>query len=461
MNQNQNKKIYIISLGCSKNQVDSEFLLGSLVRRGYEVTQESLEAGVILVNTCAFIQPAVEESIEIILEMADVKKSGQAWALVVAGCLPQRFQHDLALSLPEVDLFCGTGEINLLPGLLDALARGRKMRSWPLSPPGFIPPGSGPRLQAAPFFRAYLKIADGCSNACSYCLLPRLRGPFKSRPLEDLVDEAESLVENGVQELILVAQDTTAYGRDLSPATNLAALLERLVRVQGFEWLRVMYAYPSGVSDELIEVMGREPKICHYLDLPLQHASPGILERMGRGGEGSLPDLLARLRRGLPGLSLRTTLMVGFPGETDADFEQLLEFVKQSRFNHLGVFKFFPEEGTAAARFPNQVPQRIKENRRRKLMALQRRISRKLNQARTGQILPVLIESRSDETGLFLVSRTQGQAPEVDGQVLITRGEVHAGKIVPVKITHALDYDLIGEVVEGSGSGRVLQLALP
>jgi len=448
MEDRQNKKIFIISLGCPKNQVDSEFLLGLLVRQDYEITLDPAEAGVILINTCAFIQPAVEESVNTILEMADYKETGRAWALAVTGCLPQRYKNDLVSSLPEVDLFCGSGEINLLPDLLNDLAKGRTLESRSMAKPGFIPADPGSRLQASPFFRAYLKIAEGCSNACSYCIIPRLRGPYVSRSLESLAAEAQLLAENGVKELILIAQDTTAYGQDLMPRTNLPKLLSRLARVQGIEWLGIMYAYPRGVSDELIEVMAVEPKICAYLDLPLQHASPKILKRMGRGRDPDLPALLARLRQGLPGLSLRTTIMVGFPGETEADFENLMEFVEQSRFNHLGVFKFSPEEDTAAARFPGQVPRRIKENRRRKIMTLQKRISRNLNKSLAGQTLPVLIEGHSEETELLIVGRTQGQAPEVDGQVFITDGEARVGEIQPVKITQAHDYDLVGEALD-------------
>jgi len=452
MNDRQNKKVFIISLGCPKNQVDSEFLLGALIREGYKVTQGPEEAGIILINTCAFIQPAVEESIDTVLEMADFKQSGRAWALVVTGCLPQRYQDDLALSLPEVDLFCGAGEINLLPSLLENLARGVKFESRLLSEPGFVPTEPGLRMQAAPFFRAYLKIAEGCSNACSYCLIPKLRGPYRSRPLQDLLAEAHLLAENGVKELILIAQDTTAYGRDLDPPVSLPTLLNRLAHVQGLKWLRIMYAYPNGVSDELIEVMAKEPKICAYLDLPLQHSSPGVLQRMGRGHNPDLSGLLTRLRQDLPELSLRTTIMVGFPGETDADFEHLMEFVQESRFNHLGVFKFFPEAGSAAARFSDQVPQKIKEKRRRKLMALQRRISRELNRSLIGRTLPVLIEGPSEETDLLLTGRTQGQAPDADGLVFITKGKAKVGEIQPVKITQAHDYDLVGETLDSVGN---------
>lgn len=449
MIKDKNKNLHIISLGCSKNQVDSEYLLGRLLENEYSVTDEPAEAGVILINTCAFIQPAVEESIETILEAAEYKKSGQAWALVVAGCLPQRYADDLHESLPEVDLFCGTGEIDLLPELLEGLSETPVDKSRKLLRPGFIPEGRNPRARAAPFYRAYLKIAEGCSNVCSYCLIPRLRGPFASIALDNLLDEAKILVEAGVKELILVAQDTTAYGRDLHPPASLAVLLTRLADISNLEWLRVMYAYPTGLTDELLEVMAGEPKVCDYLDLPLQHSSPRVLEKMGRGRDMNPAELIRRLRVKIPGLTLRTTLMVGYPGETESDFDHLLDFVKKTRFDHLGVFKFSPEDGTLAAKSPDQIPRKIKENRRRKIMTLQKRISRELNQEKVGRHLQVIIEGPHPETDLLLVGRTMAQAPEVDGLIIITKGSAQAGEIVPVLITEAHDYDLLGEVLVG------------
>ncbi|MBW2622672.1 MAG: 30S ribosomal protein S12 methylthiotransferase RimO [Deltaproteobacteria bacterium] len=447
MSEHKNRKIHIISLGCSKNQVDSEYLLGRLLEKDYTVTDDPAEAGVILINTCAFIQPAVEESVETILEAAEYKTAGQAWALVVAGCLPQRYADDLNESLPEVDLFCGTGEIDLLPELLEGLTQGPADTARKLLRPGFVPDGRHPRVRAAPFFRAYLKIAEGCSNACSYCLIPRLRGPYASIPLDTLLGEAEALAETGVKELILVAQDTTAYGLDLDPPSSLALLLARLADIPGIEWLRVMYAYPTGLTDSLLDVMAGEPKICDYLDLPLQHSSPRILEKMGRDRDTNMPELIRRLREKVPGLILRTTIMVGYPGETESDFAHLLDFVKETRFDHLGVFKFSPEAGTLAAKSPDQVQQRIKENRRRKIMALQRRISRGLNKEKVGRIFQVLIEGPHPETELLQVGRTREQAPEVDSQVIINNGMAQPGEIVPVLITEAHDYDLLGEIV--------------
>ncbi|MBU2547738.1 MAG: 30S ribosomal protein S12 methylthiotransferase RimO [Proteobacteria bacterium] len=439
----QDLRVHLISLGCPKNRVDSEYMLGCLAELGYRVVDDPAEAGLIVINTCAFIQSAVQESVETILAMGEFKRD-QGARLVVTGCLPQRYQNELAASLPEVDVFLGTGRLDRLADYLDKPPDGRIQ----CQDPGFAPDRPGPRLRSAPFFQAYLKIAEGCSNACTYCLIPRLRGPLRSRPRTVLLEEASALAESGVVELVLVAQDTTAYGRDLAPKETLARLLADLAEIPGLQWLRVMYAYPSGLSRELLEVMAGQEKVAPYLDLPLQHASPAVLKRMGRSGRIDPIGLVERLRRAVPGLTLRTTMMVGFPGETEEDFARLLDFVQAARFEHLGVFKFSPEEGTAAARSKTQVPQRIKEVRRRKLMALQRRISRGAQQQLVGRILPVLIEGLSEETDLLLAGRTAGQAPDIDGLVYITKGTAAPGRIEPVRITQAHDYDLVGEIVE-------------
>ena len=442
------RKIHMISLGCPKNLVDSENLLGMLTERGAEATSEANEADTIIINTCGFIHPAVEEGIETILEAARLKETGGLETLVVTGCLSQRYHEEFSESLPEVDVFWGTGGLDSLVDFLTTEGPDRRKAVPPYFSPGFALETPGPRLRAAPFYRAYLKISEGCSNACTYCLIPSLRGRQRSRPLETLIREAESLAESGVRELILTAQDTTAYGRDLSAGENLADLLRALVPIPGLAWIRLMYAYPSGLNKAVLKVMADEPRICPYLDLPLQHASPRILKRMGRKGATDLTALIDRLRSSIPGLTLRTTMMVGFPGETQEDFDILLEFVTRARFEHLGGFKFSPEEGARAAHFPDQVPQRIKENRRRKLMAVQRRISRELNRRLRGRTLPVLIEGVSQETELLLTGRTQGQAPEIDGQVYINEGTASAGEIRPVLITESHDYDLVGRIVD-------------
>ncbi len=448
MNIINKKTVHLVSLGCPKNLVDSEYMLGLLAEKGYQAVESPEGAEVLIVNTCGFIQSAVEEAVETILELAELKKNGLARKLVVAGCLPQRYKGDLAGLLPEVDLFCGSGEAGILPGLLERKNTGFEEPGRLWDRPGFMPAGPGPRLRSAPFFRAYLKVAEGCSNVCSYCLIPRLRGPLRSQRMDILLEEASALAASGVKELILVAQDTTAYGHDLGSRENLAVLLKKLCRVEGLEWLRVMYAYPSGLTDELLEVMASEPKVLPYLDLPLQHASPDVLRRMRRDGDLDLLGLVNRWRAAVPGMTLRTTMIVGFPGETDRDFDILLDFVQAARFDRLGVFKFSPEEGTVAASAKDQVPQRIKENRRRKLMAAQRRISRERNQALAGRTLPVLVEGFSEETDLLLTGRTMGQAPEIDGQVYITSGTASPGEIRQVLITEAHDYDLVGELTD-------------
>ncbi len=448
MNIINKKTVHLVSLGCPKNLVDSEYMLGLLAEKGYQAVESPEGAEVLIVNTCGFIQSAVEEAVETILELAELKKNGLARKLVVAGCLPQRYKGDLAGLLPEVDLFCGSGEAGILPGLLERKNTGFEEPGRLWDRPGFMPAGPGPRLRSAPFFRAYLKVAEGCSNVCSYCLIPRLRGPLRSQRMDILLEEATALAASGVKELILVAQDTTAFGHDLGSRENLAVLLKKLCRVEGLEWLRVMYAYPSGLTDELLEVMASEPKVLPYLDLPLQHASPDVLRRMRRDGDLDLLGLVNRWRAAVPGMTLRTTMMVGFPGETDRDFDILLDFVQAARFDRLGVFKFSPEEGTVAALAKDQVPQRIKENRRRKLMAAQRKISRERNQALAGRTLPVLVEGFSEETDLLLTGRTMGQAPEIDGQVYITSGTASPGEIRQVLITEAHDYDLAGELTD-------------
>ena len=440
--------VHMVSLGCPKALVDSENLLGLLAEHGAEPTEAPENADVILINTCAFLQSAVEEAVENILAMAGFKQTGRAKALVVLGCLTERYKGDIETTLPEVDLFWGSGGLDRLPGLIQGLLDDKPQGPVPLPPPGFAPDTVLPRMRSAPFFRAYLKIAEGCSNKCAYCLIPSLRGPRQSRPLNILVDEALALADGGVKELILVAQDTTSYGRDIDKNTNLPRLLESLNRIDGLEWIRLMYAYPNGINTDLINALAGLDKVIPYLDVPLQHVAPNVVKRMGRPTKPDPLKLVERIRKAVPDMALRTTMMVGFPGETDQDFDQLMEFTAQARFNHLGVFKFSPEPGVRAADFPDQVPQRIKENRRRKLMALQRRISRQKNKELVGQTLPVLIEGLSPETDLLLVGRTQYQAPEIDGQVYITSGTAAPGSILPVQITKAHDYDLEGAILE-------------
>lgn len=445
-------RVFPVSLGCPKNLVDTEHLLGLLDEQGLKAVEDETEADIILVNTCGFIQEAVEESIETLLDLAALKEESPEVKLVAFGCLPERYKSSLVEEMVEVDLFWGSGDLAGLARALSGFAHG--LTPWPdrapglWSPPGFIAESAGPRLRSAPFYRTYLKTAEGCSNRCAYCLIPSLRGPYRSRSLEGLLAEAAALAESGVKELILTAQDVTAYGRDLGNRTDLALLLIRLAEIGGLEWIRIMYAYPTGVTDRLLEVMASEPKVCPYLDLPLQHASPGVLELMGRPASGDCLSLVERIRAAVPEVALRTTLMVGFPGETQEDFEILLDFAQKARFNNLGVFEYSPEEGTRAATRSDQVPAEIKKERSEKLADLQKSISLEHNSKLVGRTLPVLQEGYSEETDLLLVGRTRFQAPEIDGVVYVNKGRAVAGTIRPVLITEAHEYDLIGEIVE-------------
>lgn len=441
------KTVYAVGLGCPKNEVDTQYLLGGLAAAGYQVADAPEGASLLLVNTCAFIQPAVEEAIGVILELAEDKQPGQM--LVVAGCLNERYGPELADELPEVDLFLSSARVDRLVRLIEAGGRpGRGLAR----PAGYLPGPASRRLLTGPRHRAYLKIAEGCSNACAYCVIPRLKGPFRSRPLADILAEARMLTANGARELTLVAQDTTRWGADLGPGNDLAALLAALNREAGAAWLRVMYAYPERVTPRLIEAMAAGATICRYLDLPIQHASPGLLAAMGRPHKTDLAGLVARLRAALPGISLRTTVMVGFPGESEEDFERLLAFIAQARFEHLGCFAFSPEEGAAAASFPGQVAPEEKEERLARVMELQTAISLEKNQALVGQTLTVLVEGFHEETELLLTGRTQGQAPEIDGAVLITAGWAEPGTLAQVAVEEAFEYDVAGRIIGVCGA---------
>jgi ribosomal protein S12 methylthiotransferase len=435
--------VCLVSLGCPKNLVDSEVMLGLLLKAGFTITTNPDEAGVIIVNTCCFIQDATKEAVDTILAYAAYKRQGGCHTLVVSGCLPQRYGKILEKELPDVDFFVGTGDFQNLPALL---SRKQKKRSF-LSKTSFLYDEKTPRILSTPPFIAYLKIAEGCSKACTYCTVPKIRGPYHSRTLRSVVGEARRLADQGVRELILIAQDTTAYGEDLKDGTNLEKLLRRLVKVDGLRWIRVLYAYPkaSYFSQELLELMAQEEKLCPYLDLPIQHIDDEILRRMGRRTKGAeIRSLLCRIRTFLPEVSLRTSLIVGFPGERKEQFESLLAFVKEIQFDHLGAFKYSPEGGTPAIRLRNPVPERIKEDRLRRLMSLQKKISRRKYQGMVGQEVEVLVE-RFDGSKGDLRGRLRTQAPEIDGSVYL-KGNAHPGDFVQARITQALSYDLIGRI---------------
>ena len=439
------KKTFLISLGCAKNLVDSEHVLGLLKTNGFPLVSSLKEAQVAIVNTCGFIQSAVEESIETILEVAKKKKKGELEALFVMGCFVQRYGYKLLKEIPEVDGWLGTGEIHKIVDILEAGPTDPP--SLLISRPTTLADHSVPRAQTTPFYSAYLKIAEGCSHGCSYCTIPRLRGSFRSRSMASLAIEAENMVGRGVKEINLIGQDTTMYGRDLDGDIGLENLLERLIQVRGLRWIRMLYGHPQGISDRLLELVDGEEMICPYLDIPFQHINGEILKAMGRHGNGETPwKLIERIRSKTRQISLRTTVMVGFPGETDKIFEELYNFVKAVEFDHLGAFIFSPEEGTPAAKLETAVEERVAKERLEAIMHLQAEISRGKNQGMVGQRVSVLVEGVSPETDLLLKGRTATMAPDVDGQVLINRGEAVVGEIAPVRITEGHAYDLVGEI---------------
>ncbi len=438
--------VSLISLGCPKNLVDAEIMLGHLPPERYTITTDEAAADIIVVNTCAFIEDAREESVDTILEVADYKKTGNCKMLIVCGCMPQRYQEELSKELPEVDLLMGTGDAPRLVELIEEQL-GRPEQRTEIGTPDYLYDHNTPRALASPFYTSYIKIADGCDNNCSYCVIPSLRGTLRSRTMQSVVAEAQSLVEKGVKEINLIAQDITAYGADLGGATNIEALLPQLVKIEGLEWIRLLYAYPEGISDRLIELIATEEKICNYLDVPLQHIDNDILQQMNRRlDEKGTRALVKKLRERIPDLTLRTSFIVGFPGESAAQFEKLLKFVSEGHFERVGAFRYSREEGTPAATMKRQVPDRSKNARQRRLMKAQARVSFRKNRGLVGQVESVLVEGYSEETELLLKGRSVRQAPDVDGQVYITAGQADVGDIVPLVITDSSEYDLIGEI---------------
>lgn len=441
---------HLVSLGCPKNRVDAEFIWAAAAGRGLLAVDDPARADVIVVNTCAFVQSAVEESIDTILQLAEFKKRGRCRRLVVSGCLPARYRRQLVEQLPEVDLFCGPGEVGRLGEWLQESSPGPHLR---LQPGGaFLPAGDQGRVNSLSPGAAYLKVAEGCDRRCSFCIIPRLRGPLRSRPLAELVRETAGLVELGVREVVLVAQDLASWGRDLPGRPALAELVEELARVDGVHWLRLMYLFPGRVPERLLQVVAGQAKVLPYFDLPFQHADARVLERMRRGGDPVLyRRLIERVRRLLPQAVLRTSLMTGFPGEDEQAFAVLERFVVENRFQRLGVFAFSAEEGTAAADFPDQVPRSLAERRRRRLLDLQREISHQYHQSLLGRQLEVLVERVEDEDGCS--GRAWNQAPEVDGRTVI-HGRAQPGSIVAARVTGAGEYDLEVEMIESPPAGR-------
>lgn len=443
----KSRRIFLISLGCAKNLVDSENMLGLLAKAGFDFARDIEEAEVVVINTCGFIQSAVEEAIDAILGAAKLKKDGLLRRLVVTGCLVQRYGRQLGKEIPEVDAWLGTGQIGRIAEAMEA-GVSDAFGAFFMSRPHYLADHRVPRFRTTPFYTAFLKIAEGCSHHCSYCMIPRLRGAFRSREPDSLIQEAEEMAVDGVKEINLVAQDVTLYGRDLKRRSSLEELLEHLSALPGIRWIRLLYCHPDRISDRLLDLMEAEEKICPYLDLPLQHSNPQILKAMGRplGRETPL-DLVKRIRSRGRRIFLRTTLMAGFPGETEGMFQELYGFINEARFDRLGVFVFSPEEGTPAYRLNPRVNLRTAEKRRTLMMQRQAEISEALNGSLIGQVVPVLIEGESEETPLLLTGRMEGMAPEVDGQVLINRGNAAVGEIMAVRITNAFAYDVVGEIV--------------
>jgi ribosomal protein S12 methylthiotransferase len=440
------RRVHLLTLGCPKNRVDSEVMLGVLARRGHELVLDPEAADVLVVNTCSFITPAKEESIDAILDLARVKAGREGRRLVVTGCLAQRYADELRTALPEVDVFIGTGDLLRIADAVEA------------------PPAAEPvvyrgaqhvlprrelahRVRTGAWWTAYLKVSEGCDHRCSFCIIPRIRGPHESRPMDDLLEEAAALAAEGVIELNLIAQDLTAYGRDRRDGASLAVLLRALaVRVPALRWLRLLYAYPASVTDDLLEVIAGEPAVCKYLDMPLQHISDRLLRAMRRERSGAaIRRLLARIRAAVPGIALRSAFIVGFPGETEDDVHELCDFLEEAEFERVGVFEYSDEENTAAAALPDQVADGLKQERRARVMAVQARVAARGAARQRGKILDVLVEGEDAHEGL--VGRTRAQAPEIDGTIAL-RGRAAPGDLVRVRVTGADTYDLRGDVLK-------------
>lgn len=439
------RKVLFISLGCDKNLADSEDMLGMLVEKGYEITNEEKEAEVIVINTCAFIHDAKEESVNSILEMAQYKETGRLKALLVTGCLAQRYQKEITEEIPEVDAVLGTGSWDELIQALDKVFDGEKYLDF--QDVDRLPQAEGKRVITTGGHYDYLKIAEGCDKRCTYCIIPKLRGKYRSIPMEKLVSQAEYLASQGVRELIVVAQETTIYGQDLYGEKSLHILLKKLCQIPGIQWIRILYCYPEEIYPELIQTMKEERKICHYLDLPIQHCNDRILKRMGRRTtKAELVQIVETLRREIPDIILRTTLITGFPGETQEEHEELMEFIDTMEFDRLGVFTYSAEEDTPAARMPDQIEEEEKERRQAELMELQQEISIDKGNARIGSNVEVMVEGKVADEYAY-VARTYGDAPGVDGYMFInTDTELMSGDFALVHVTGALEYDLIGEL---------------
>lgn len=443
----ENKKILMVSLGCDKNLVDSEKMLGLLSDHGYDFTDDENEADAVIVNTCCFINDAKQESIDNLLQMAELKKQGKIKAIIATGCLAERYREEIQKEIPEVDEIIGTTAIDKIAVSLDEIFKGNKENHY--SGLDSLPLSNGRRIVTTGGHFAYLKIAEGCDKRCSYCIIPKIRGGYRSVPEENLIEEAKKLAEDGVKELILVAQETTVYGTDLYGHKCLSGLLHKLCRIDGLKWIRILYCYPEEIDDELIDTIASEPKICHYLDLPIQHASDRILKSMGRRtSKADLILIIKKLRKKIPDICLRTTLITGFPGETEAEHEELMNFVRDERFDRLGVFTYSREEDTPAASFPDQVRAQTKKKRQRQLMALQQQIAFEKAASLNGTDLDAIVEGRIVEDNV-IVSRTYRDAPGVDGLLFVpSELEPMTGDFIRVRVNGSDEYDLTGEIIQ-------------
>lgn len=439
-------KVLFVSLGCDKNLVDSEVMLGLLRDKGHEITNDEAQAEVIVVNTCSFIHDAREESIQTILEMAELKKNGVCRLLIVSGCLAEKYRDEVLEELPEVDAVVGTTAYDTICGVINKSLAGERVRSFEST--DRLPLVETRRVLTTGGYSSYLKIGEGCDKHCTYCIIPMLRGNYRSVPMDYVLEDARKLAAAGVKELNIVAQETTTWGKDIYGEKRLHELLRELCKVEGIRWIRLLYCYPEEITDELIDVIRTEPKICHYLDMPIQHSSDAILRRMGRKTSRSeLETVIGKLRKAIPDITLRTTLITGFPGETEEDHEDLKSFVRKMEFDRLGVFTYSPEEGTPAEKMAGQVPEDLKESRRDELMLLQQQVSAKKTAAMIGKTVEVLVEGRIPEEGVY-VGRTYRDAPEVDGYIFLNaQEEIISGDFVTAEVTGADEYDLTGDVI--------------
>ncbi len=439
------EKVKVVTLGCDKNVVDSEIMSGLIHKRGYTLTDDKDIATVIIVNTCGFIDAAKQESVNTILDMAELKKTANLKALIVSGCLTQRYKEELMKEMPEIDGIVGTGDFDKITYIVEEALRGKKPAL--VGNPVFNYDQVLPRRLSTPKYTAFVKIAEGCDNACTFCSIPLMRGNFRSRSMESIIAEVADLTSQGVKEISIIAQDSTNYGADLYQQLMLPTLLNKISEVPGVQWVRLHYAYPGFFTDELIETMASNPKICKYIDMPLQHSEDTILKRMRRPGrQQDIRQLIHKIRARIPQVALRTSIIVGFPGETSEDFDNLKKFITEIQFDRLGVFTYSQEEGTPAAKLPDQVPEDIKEWRQQTLMEIQREISNSRSGIRIGQEINVLIERYDGRSDVY-IGRSEYDAPEIDGEVFVTSKEIEIGQFTKVRITHSFDYDLSGEVV--------------